>query len=386
MGIRMKLSKRRRSGIAGLKRDIFSYRYIKRNIIIVLTVAVSATGLGTVIKYGEALDHDQTYVEVMTEDVVVTEETTEESTQVEVAESENASIEAHDNDIVADAGEESEFDGKFVAVVSSVLNVRAEADSESEIVGKLFDGNIGDILDETGEWTKISSGDVIGYVRSEYILTGKDAEEYISAEGGYEYAMSIDEYNAMIAAEVAEAATEEAEVSTQVASADSSTEAAQTSEQTTSSSDSSSRVTETTTESGSSSDTSSDDTSDGSAVDASEYSDSYLLACLVSMEAGYESYEGQLAVANVVLNRVNSGKWGSSVYSVIYAANQFPSVTGSVMQSYLKNGPLESAQKAANEALAGNNNIGSYMFFLNVNYVDTDSLSDYVIIGNHCFY
>jgi spore germination cell wall hydrolase CwlJ-like protein len=132
-------------------------------------------------------------------------------------------------------------------------------------------------------------------------------------------------------------------------------------------------------------DSSSSETQDTSS-DAGQYSDAYLLACLVSMEAGYESYEGQLAVANVVLNRVNSGKWGSSISSVIYAPNQFPCATGSVMQGYLQNGPLSTAQQAANDALAGNNNIGSFMSFLNVNYIDTDSLSDYQIIGNHCFY
>ena len=47
--------------------------------------------------------------------------------------------------------------------------------------------------------------------------------------------------------------------------------------------------------------------------------------------------------------------------------------TGSVMQGYLQNGPLSTAQQAADDALAGNNNIGSFMSFLNVNYIDTDS-------------
>ena len=116
------------------------------------------------------------------------------------------------------------------------------------------------------------------------------------------------------------------------------------------------------------------------------YDDAYLLACLVSMEAGNECYEGQLAVANVVMNRLRSGRWGSSIHSVIYASGQFPSVNGSVMNGYLAGGPLASAQQAANEAMAGNNNIGGYMCFINVGRANLESYSSYVIIGNHCFY
>jgi spore germination cell wall hydrolase CwlJ-like protein len=119
---------------------------------------------------------------------------------------------------------------------------------------------------------------------------------------------------------------------------------------------------------------------------SASYDDAYLLACLVSMEAGNEPYEGQLAVANVVLNRLHSGAFGDSISSVIYASGQFPSVTGSVMNGYLQNGPLPQAQQAANEALSGVNNIGSYKYFINVKYANYASYGDYTIIGNHCFH
>ena len=64
----------------------------------------------------------------------------------------------------------------------------------------------------------------------------------------------------------------------------------------------------------------------GSSVDASD-EEVWLLACIIDWEAGSESYEGKLAVANVVLNRVKSGKWGSSITSVIYAPKQFSGVS-----------------------------------------------------------
>ena len=47
------------------------------------------------------------------------------------------------------------------------------------------------------------------------------------------------------------------------------------------------------------------------------------LARLVFLEANTESLECQKAIASVVLNRVNSGYWGNTVNSVVYAKNQF---------------------------------------------------------------
>ena len=70
-------------------------------------------------------------------------------------------------------------------------------------------------------------------------------------------------------------------------------------------------------------------------VDASD-EEVWLLACIIDWEAGSESYEGKLAVANVVLNRVKSGKWGSSITSVVYAPKQFSGVSDGKRQSIRK--------------------------------------------------
>ena len=72
------------------------------------------------------------------------------------------------------AGTEFDFNGKFITKVSS-LNIRENADENSEIVGRLFEGAYGTILGEEGDWTKISSGSVTGYVKTEYILKDKEA-------------------------------------------------------------------------------------------------------------------------------------------------------------------------------------------------------------------
>ena len=58
-----------------------------------------------------------------------------------------------------------------------ILNIRMDADEESEIVGKIYGMSYGDLVESSGEWTKITSGEVTGFVKTEYILTGIAAEE-----------------------------------------------------------------------------------------------------------------------------------------------------------------------------------------------------------------
>lgn len=112
----------------------------------------------------------------------------------------------------------------------------------------------------------------------------------------------------------------------------------------------------------------------------------YLLACLVYCESGNQSYEGQLAVANVVLNRVASPRFPNTIKDVIYQANQFgPAGSGSLAR-VLASGPSEAAKQAAKDAIAGNNNVEGYYFFNGSRYVNTSKVTGYVIIGDHTFY
>ncbi len=62
-----------------------------------------------------------------------------------------------------------------VAQVDGNLNVRKEPSIEAEIVGKMPNNAGCEILGVEGEWTKIQSGKVEGYVKSEYLLTGEAA-------------------------------------------------------------------------------------------------------------------------------------------------------------------------------------------------------------------
>ena len=112
------------------------------------------------------------------------------------------------------------------------------------------------------------------------------------------------------------------------------------------------------------------------------YSDLDYLAAICQIEAGY-NYDGCLAVANVILNRVNAG-FGSSIYDVIYAPYQF--ATG-WMDYYLENGSSSTAYEAAAAALAGSNNIGGFLYFNGTTWLDPDTLDcPYVVIGGNVFY
>ena len=108
-----------------------------------------------------------------TESVEVEEVASEEMTDRSIADVENASTET-----AIEAEAESEFDGKCIANVEESLNIRQEPSTDSEFVGLLNSGAIALVRGTEGDWTKIKSGDVEGYVLTDYILTGKSAEEY----------------------------------------------------------------------------------------------------------------------------------------------------------------------------------------------------------------
>lgn len=123
--------------------------------------------------------------------------------------------------------------------------------------------------------------------------------------------------------------------------------------------------------------------SSSSQPSAGTYSDVQYLAAICQIEAGYD-YEGCLAVANVILNRVNSGDFPSTIPDVIYQAYQFATA---YMDYYLQNGTSASALQAAQAALAGENNIGDFLHFNGTTWLDPESLGrPYIVIGGNVFY
>jgi spore germination cell wall hydrolase CwlJ-like protein len=90
--------------------------------------------------------------------------------------------------------------------------------------------------------------------------------------------------------------------------------------------------------------------------------DYLLLAKLTQVESGYESYEGQLAVANVVLNRVKDSRFPNTIRDVIYSGKQFPVAHNGLLD---KSVPNASVLRAAKDALNGKNNIKDAVYFYN---------------------
>lgn len=294
-------------------------------------------------------------------------------------------------------------------VTEDWLNIRSDASSDAEIVGKLYPGAAGQIVEENGDWTKITSGSVTGWVNNQFLVKRIDAQnsesvygrpsalinveglrvresastdarvlgsvdlgksykvlsisdgwleinfegnsgfissEFASVEYTYGNAVSIEEERAAIAEqeriEAEKRAAEEAK-----------------------------KMTVTTTY--------------GSAVSLSE-EDIILMGAVVQIEAGGSSYDNKLAVANVILNRLKSGKWGSSISSVIYARGQFSGSANGRIDSIVASGPDGSCIQAVRDAVAGANNVGGIMFFCSTKIMNTDKYSSYMVIGDNCFY
>ncbi len=69
------------------------------------------------------------------------------------------------------------------------VNIRSEASTDGEIVGKIYHNGKLDILDKTEDgWYKVHSGNVDGYIKSDYVVTGEEAQS-IAATAGYTTAL-----------------------------------------------------------------------------------------------------------------------------------------------------------------------------------------------------
>lgn len=327
-------------------------------------------------------------------------------------------------DEFTEAQKSSVYADKIVSYTVDRLCVYEQADLTSNVVGVMYSGTEGDILERGEEWTKISSGDVTGYVRNTAVLFGEEAEiiaeiigtesSVVSAESlivyedaslgstridtlnkgeevttvetngdfimittdttfgyvlksgvdvsyGLGTAITIEEENEIKAAQAAEEARRRAEEA-----------AAAAKEKYT------------------------DITTTNRAPYTATPEEIHLLAAIVYWESGWETAEGQLAVANVVLNRVLQTRFKqNTITDVIYAPGQFSGVlvNGAISERFqgvlnLSDAELNSrgCYDAAVAALSGVNNIGDLNFFISVKKANYAKYTSYTIINNHCFY
>ena len=110
--------------------------------------------------------------------------------------------------------------------------------------------------------------------------------------------------------------------------------------------------------------------------------DRMLLANLIYCEAGNQPYAGQLAVGSVVINRVLSPVYPDTVVGVIYQNKQFSPVgDGHLALALAENKATAACYKAADEAMAGQTNVGNCVYFR----TPVEGLSG-IQIGDHIFY
>lgn len=322
----------------------------------------------------------------------------------------------------------SDYSNKIISYTNERLCMYAEPEYTSDVVGVMYSGTEADIVKRGSEWTEVTSGGVTGYIKNTDVLFGEEAQKIaetigdkkavaksdglvvyseasasssqvaelskgesvgayeecdgyvmISHEGGYGYvkadgvsisygldsAISIEEEKKRQAEEAAAATKKAAEEAAAKAAAAAKEKYASVS------------------------------TTARSSYSASA-DEIHLLAAIVYWESGWEPANGQLAVANVVLNRVLSSRFSqNTIASVIYAPGQFSGVAENGAPSARFQAVLNMSNEQLNQrgcydaavtALSGQNNIGDLLFFINVRKANYNKYTSYTIINNHCFY
>lgn len=279
-----------------------------------------------------------------------------------------------------------------MANVKNALNVRSEANEDSSKVGKLYKDCGGTILDRKDGWTKLQSGNVVGWASDEYLLFGEEAEN-LANDVGITIATVTAEalrvritpdtdsevYGMLPKGEFVEVIQNDEDtgwvcinyedidgyVSAEFVKIDFLIDTGETMDEIKAREEAEREAKR--------------HVNYGAyTVDADT---KLLLAALIQCEAGGEPYEGQVAVGAVVMNRVRSAAYPDSVHGVIYASGQFtPAMSGKVNKVYESGKIKESCIKAAEEALSGVSNVGDLTHFRRVNGREG------LVIGHHVFY
>jgi uncharacterized protein YgiM (DUF1202 family) len=293
---------------------------------------------------------------------------------------------AEDETEEAIPAELAEWQNYLMADVNEALNVRAEADEEAELVGKLRKGDLATVLERGSEWTKITSGNVTGYVKNEYCVFGSEAYTYALANcntvataltGGLrirseqstdsEVVKTLGEGDTILVD--TDAVTEEGWVAvlwnskTCYVSAEYVEVELQTGTGVTMAEEAAARAAEEEAKAkAAASQVASSGTVQGTSLAASA-DETTLLAAIIQCEAGNQSYECQLAVGAVVVNRVKSSSYPGTVYDVIYQKSQFGPASSGLLDRRLANGVSQTSYNAAVAALAGEDNTAGATHF-----------------------
>lgn len=302
-------------------------------------------------------------------------------------------IDATVRELNLDLQKEEEYETTLVmANVQHALNVRSEASESADKVGKVYKDCGGTILARADGWTKLQSGNVIGWASDEYLLFGEDALALAKDVGKMtatidtetlrvrkEPSLEADICGLLPKGEIVEVISTDEEngwicidyeggdgyVSSEYVIVDFLIDAGETIAEIKAREEAEREAKR--------------------HVNYGEYTTdadtTLLLAALIQCEAGGEPYEGQVAVGAVVMNRVRSPAYPNSIHGVIYASGQFtPAMSGKVNRVYESGRIYESCIRAAEEVLGGYSNVGDLTHFRRVNGREG------LVIGHHVFY
>lgn len=295
-----------------------------------------------------------------------------------------------------DDEEEAEEKEKYNIVMARVnesMNIREFPDSNSEKVGLLYADCGGTILEEGDGWTKIQSGNLVGWAKNDYLVFGEAAYNLAQEVGVYEATVvasglrmrkepttdagvwtmveegdvfqAIDEYTTeeWIAVEYGGAL---GYISADYVSLDFTIDHGETLEEIKERERRERR-----------------EYQEQIAKEGASYigtTDEMLLAALIQCEAANQPYEGQVAVGAVVMNRVNSPAYPNTIAGVIYASGQFTPTRSDRVETLAVTGVNDSCLQAARAAMAGETTVGGAMHFRRVGNHEG------LIIGDHVFW
>ena len=256
--------------------------------------------------------------------------------------------------------------GIGVIDAKDMLDIHAEANTASAVIGQVMeDGHVA-ILAKYNDWVQIQAGEIAGWVPAENLVeTEISNEEAVAANE-----QVIAERTGATASEDEFFAEEEVQQDETAALQAEASEAAQNEIEEVQAAEEAARLEAEAQQAALAAQT--------AAISAEELK---LLANIIYCEAGSESYVGKVAVGNVIMNRVKSASQPNTITEVVYAKGQFSPVRNGSLQRALSSDKADAAcYQAAIEALAGAQPVGGKLFFRRNNGRSGQ------VIGHHVFY
>ena len=259
--------------------------------------------------------------------------------------------------------------GIGVIDAKDMLDIHAEANTASAVIGQVMeDGHVA-ILAKYNDWVQIQAGEIAGWVPAENLVeTEISNEEAVAANE-----QVIAERTGATASEDEFFAEEEVQQDETAALQAEASEAEQNEIEEVQATEEAARIAAEAQQAALAA-----QATQTATISAEELK---LLANIIYCEAGSESYVGKVAVGNVIMNRVKSASQPNTITEVVYAKGQFSPVRNGSLQRALSSDKADAAcYQAAIEALAGAQPVGGKLFFRRNNGRSGQ------VIGHHVFY